>query len=120
MLTSWESYTAALALTLAAEVPIYAVVLVRLYQRRLPAAAGSAVLANLATHPIVWFVLLPLLEPRAGHTGYVIIAELFAWWAEWLLLFAWTRRFPRILLLTSLLANGTSVLVGWLLLWAPV
>ena len=118
-MTSWETYAAALALTLAAEVPIYAVVLVRLYQRRLPAAVGSAVLVNLATHPVVWFALLPALEPRIGYTGYVIIAELFAWWAEWLLLYGWTRRYPRILLLISLLANGTSVLVGWVLLWTP-
>ena len=120
MVPSWESYIAALALTLAAEVPIYAVVLVRLYQRRLPAAVGSGILANLATHPVVWFVLLPVLEPRTGYAGYAIIAELFAWWAEWLLLYAWTRRFPRILLLTSLFANGSSVLVGWVLLWSPV
>ena len=110
-----ESYPVALALTLAIEVPIYTLFLMKMYEQPGRRAATAGLLVNLATHPVVWFVLYPLLEPRAGYTGYAMIAELFAWGTEALLLSIWSGRRDGRLAVLSLLANGASYLASVLL-----
>jgi hypothetical protein len=103
VLTSW---LAAFAVTQAVEIPI----VVRAqpdvpWPRRLLVAAGGSTL----THPVVWFVIPRLVT---DWTAMVLVAETFAVLAE----AAWFRAFgisqP---LLWSLLANASSVAVGFAL-----
>jgi hypothetical protein len=80
---------------------------------------GAPVLAALAastfTHPVVWFVFFGPFESLASLTyaQRLLLAELFAWLGEALLLRAWTGR--RHALVWSLVANGSSVALGFAL-----
>jgi hypothetical protein len=65
----------AFVLTVAVEVPIV-LVLLRASEPRLVRVAGLAVFANLATHPVVWYVISQLL--LVGTVAYVVAAELWA------------------------------------------
>jgi hypothetical protein len=86
----WASWSAAFAVTLAIESPIY-VWLLRPWCRW-PAALGLAVGVNLVTHPLLWFGF------RAGHFaggGYAaafVVTELLAWSVEWWVLSVALRR----------------------------
>jgi hypothetical protein len=100
------AYPLALAVTLAAEVPVYAVSL-RVSRLLTPArSAALAVLVNVMTHPLLWYGL-----SRAGPAWFVpaeatvVVAEAAVCW---LLL----RRDAALLLLTSVVANTASVLAG--------
>jgi hypothetical protein len=97
-------YVVALALTLAIEVPVYAVAL------RFRSAWALAVLVNLATHPAVWL----LLANGASQATFVLV-ELAAWLVEFGLLWAFLRSSAPILLATAILANSLSCLAGLLL-----
>lgn len=63
-----EAWLAAFVFTQLVEVPIYAVGL----RATIPAAFGASAL----THPIVWFVLFPLLP--LSHGWLTVVAEIFA------------------------------------------
>lgn len=84
-----------------------------IYRRMLGVSWGRALAPTAITHPIVWFVF-PLLR-RAGidYVSMVILAELFAWLVEAAFL---AKTQPRVAmkraLVVSLVANGTSVLLG--------
>ena len=65
----------AFVLTLAVELPI-AVVILRPSRLGAGRLMGIVVIANLATHPVVWFVLPQLLD--VGTTTYVVAAEAWA------------------------------------------
>jgi hypothetical protein len=106
-----QQYLVALGLTLVIEVPIYAVGLV-LIGVDLLKAVGLGVLVNLITHPNVWFTLPGLLEPRLGHSGFLAVAEAFAWLVEALLLGLFLRRRIAFLLGLSFVANASSALIG--------
>lgn len=96
------AWLVAFAFTQAVEAPLY-----------LKATAGRwgvALGASAVTHPVVWFVF-PALLPES-YAAMVVAAEVFAVAAEAAWLFAF--RVPRALLL-SLLANGASATVGFLL-----
>ncbi|MEV0132360.1 hypothetical protein AB0H83_28350 [Dactylosporangium sp. NPDC050688] len=101
----------ALLLTLAVEVPLYALALtaLRLAAWRRAVLLGAAV--NLLTHPLLWWFLAP--RPSAGRFW---AAEAAVVVAEAAVLLAACRRDPALLLVTSLGANATSVLIGLLLL----
>ncbi|AKV02117.1 hypothetical protein AKJ09_08780 [Labilithrix luteola] len=97
----------AFAFTQAVEVPIYA--------RALRCGWARAAGASALTHPIVWFVFPAVAELLSLEwLTMVIIAELFAWWAE----AAYFRKVARVpwprALAVSLAANGASVLLGLL------
>jgi hypothetical protein len=74
---------------------------------------GALVLVNLATHPIVWFVIPALTRPKFSWVESVVISEIWAILLEtwgFRLIFkelAWRR-----CLLIALLANLTSTVVG--------
>jgi hypothetical protein len=99
-------YGYALALTLAVEVPVYAVCLRAAGLLSLPRAAGLAVLVNLLTHPIVWYGL------SRGGPAWFGPAEIGAVLVEAAVCRAVIRRDTPLLLLVSLVANTASILAG--------
>jgi hypothetical protein len=104
-------YAAALALTLAVEVPVYAVMLVTGWRVPWRRAVALAVAANLATHPPLWWLLLPL-TANPSYGWILLGAEAAVCLAEWLLLVVSLRRRDPLLLAPSVAANATSVLAG--------
>ncbi len=104
-------YPAALALTLAAEIPVYAVALRRGWQVRWRPALWSALGVNLVTHPLLWW----LLGPWTGRPAYPLIlvfAEVAVCAAEAALLAWWLRRRDPLLAVLAVLANAASVTAG--------
>lgn len=85
-----------------------------IYRRMLGASWGRALAPSALTHPFVWFAFPPL--GRALGLGYiqmVLLAELFAWLAEAIFFVRTPPRVPaRKALVASLVANGTSVVLG--------
>jgi hypothetical protein len=98
------SYAADLGLTLAVEVPVVVVVARAVGLGRRP-AIGAALLANLLTHPLLWFVAAPWMHDRWGLAG-VCIAELGVVLVE---AAVYTRRFGSV---------AGSWLASWLALLA--
>lgn len=109
-------YPAALALTLAVEVPVYAVVLRRLLGLRGVTAPALAVAVNLATHPLVWWSLGVAAGFRGGYAAALLPVEIAAWLAEAAILWALLRREARTLLAAAVAANAASFLAGLVLL----
>ena len=106
------SYPLALGLTLAVEVPIFVVAL--RVARLLPIrqAVVIAVGVNLATHPVVWLVLV-----RAGSAYWPLfgVVEVGAWLGEAALILLCVRCDRAVIGLTALVANTGSCLAGLLL-----
>ena len=98
-------YPLALALTLVIEVPVYAVALAVARLAPWPRAAVAGVIVNLATHPLLWWLL-------TAYPGLFVVAEVGVWLVETALLYAWLRRDAPLLALTALTANLASVLAG--------
>ncbi|HZO31080.1 MAG TPA: hypothetical protein VFH48_34365 [Chloroflexota bacterium] len=109
------AYAVALLLTLAVETAIVTVALARWYRVAVWRGATIAIGASVLTHPVVWFVLPPLLVPAVGSTGYLLVAEGFAWLVEAGIFWLAIRRDPVGLLLVSLVANLASFTLGGLL-----
>ncbi|MFN8636258.1 MAG: hypothetical protein U0893_20610 [Chloroflexota bacterium] len=105
-------YLSALLLTLAIEAPIVAYGLARWYRVRTALGIVLGLVASLVTHPVVWFVLPPLLVPWVGIFGYLLGAEAFAWLVEAAVFWLALRRDWPGLLLVSLCANLASFTVG--------
>lgn len=86
-----------------------------IYRYGYGASVTAALAASTVTHPIVWFVFFGPFEPfsRLDYYPRMVLAELFAWLAEALLLRCWTGR--RHALVWALIANASSVLVGTVL-----
>ena len=103
----------AFLLTLAVELPI-AVLLLRPSGLGIGRLAGIVAIANLATHPVVWFVLPQLLD--VGGPEYVVAAEA---WAIVIETVCYWLTVPGISLrraaATALTANATSWAAGRLL-----
>ncbi len=101
----------AFVLTIALEVPIAAFLL----RRADPDLLRLGILiffANLATHPIVWYVIPQVL--LIDTPGYALAAETWAVAAEALLYWAAIRGLSaRRAIGASLLANAASFAVGW-------
>jgi hypothetical protein len=104
-------YAAALALTLAVELPVYAVLLAAGWQVPWRRSVTLAAAANLVTHPPLWWLLSPVTSHPA-YTWLLLGAEVAACVVEWLLLRAWLRRTDPLLLVPSVAVNTASVLVG--------
>ena len=102
-------YPIALAVTLAAELPVYLLVFrftgLFGWRRGVAAAVGL----NLGTHPVVWLVL-------SAHPGWFVSVEAAVCAVEGGLLWWFAgRREPGLLLLTAVVANLTSILAGFVL-----
>ncbi|MFC5753597.1 hypothetical protein [Actinomadura rugatobispora] len=105
-------YPAALALTLAVELPVYAVALRVLLRARLLPVLAAAVAVNLVTHPLVWWALGAAARSRGGYEIALLPVEIAAWLAEAALLGALLRRPGRACLHAALAANAASLLAG--------
>ncbi len=105
-----SGWFAAFLLTLAVEVPIAAYLLRRAEPDRVRLVL-LVVFANLATHPIVWYVVTqPFL---VGSPEYLVVAESWAVTAEALFYWAAFRAAgPRRAAAVSLAANAASFVAG--------
>lgn len=104
-------YPAALALTLAVEIPVYAVALRWGWAASWRRAALCALGVNLATHPLLWWLLAPW-TARSGYPLIVVVAEAVVCGAEAALLVWWLRRRDPLLAVLAVAANAASVLAG--------
>lgn len=109
-------YLRALGLTLLCEVPVYALALWRLFDVRPLLGIGAGIAVNAISHPLAFFVLVPVLSDVVGSVAALAIVEVAVWLVEASLLFMWLRRRPDRLLAVSLVANGLSLSAGLLLL----
>jgi hypothetical protein len=107
------SQLAAFGLTLAVELPWYGAGLVGLRLVK-PArwwwALVLGIAVNAISHPLLWWSLAP--HPSLGRLA---VAEAGVWLLEALLLGAAIRRDLALLLVLSLAANASSLLIGLLL-----
>ncbi|WP_155368497.1 hypothetical protein [Catellatospora vulcania] len=104
-------YPAALALTLAVEIPVYAAALRWGWSAPWRRAVLCALGVNLVTHPVLWW----LLAPRTALAAYpllMVVAEVVVCGAEAALLVWWLRRRDPLLAVLAVAANAASVLAG--------
>ncbi|MEW2358635.1 hypothetical protein [Spirillospora sp. NPDC029432] len=109
-------YPAALALTLAAELPVYAVALRVLLGVRVAAALAAATGVNLVTHPLVWLTLGAAARFQGGYEIALLPVEIAAWLTEAAILYALLRRRGRNLVCVAVAANAVSFLAGLLVI----
>lgn len=107
-----ELWAKAFGWTLAIEVPLYLMMLVRpLGPWR---AFAAALLVNVLTHPALWY-LFPYFEP---YETYVVVAELCVWTVEtvvlWPILSRWSPLGRPLLyaLIAAFIANLVSTVAG--------
>jgi hypothetical protein len=101
---------AAFVLTLAVELPIV-MVLLRRWEHDLVRLGIIVVVANLATHPMVWYVFTQLLT--IGTPGYTLVVETWAIGVEAIVYWAAIRGLPvRRAIAVAVLANAASWLIG--------
>ena len=109
-----DEWLRAFLLTLVVEVPV-ATYLLRHNEPRLSRAAALVVFANLASHPLVWFVWSQVF--LIGTVEYVLVAEMWAVAVEAVFFAVAVRGLrPGRALLVSLVANGASFVAGRLLI----
>src|SRR5688572_16208971 len=104
-----RAWLVAFVMTVAVEVPIVA----WLYRRREPALGRRLLLgvfASLLTHPAVWFIFPKLPLPYARQ---VALAELWAFALEGLYFHVVFPGDPRRAWLTTVVANGASLVFGY-------
>jgi hypothetical protein len=111
--TFWAAaWLRAFGLTLLVELPI-ALWLLGAVEAILPRRVSAVVLANLATHPLVWFLFPGL---ALGGAARFALSEAWAFGAEVAIyMIVWPALRLRRAALVSLAANAASVAVGLLL-----
>lgn len=110
------SYPTALGTTLAVEVPLYAWLLPRLAPVSRSRAAEVGVLVNVVSHPLLWFVLVPLGHWASDRTVVpVAVAEVLVWLGEALLCRLAARSDWPASLAVAAVANAASLGLGLLL-----
>ncbi len=111
---------AAFLLTLAIEIPIAGYLLRRVERDRVRLVI-LLIFANLATHPVVWYVMTQLF--LVGTWEYFLAAESWAVAVEALFYAAAFRGLdPRRAIAVAVLANAASFVAGWIAgnLWPEV
>lgn len=112
------SYPAAAGLTLALELPVYAVGLRRFAGLSWGRAVVVGVVVNVVSHPALWFVVVPAVRALSGsHVVAVVVAEALVFGGEaaaatWAL--PDRRRWPAAAG-TAVAANALSLAVGLLI-----
>ncbi|MEV4411862.1 hypothetical protein [Catellatospora sp. NPDC049609] len=104
-------YPAALALTLAVELPVYAVALRRGWGVGRRRALLCALGVNLATHPLLWWLLGPW-TALSAYPLIMVVAEVAVCGVEAALLAWWLRRRDLLLAVLAVAANAASVTAG--------
>ncbi len=108
-----SDWFAAFVITLACELPV-AAVLLRRAEPDLARRCLVVLVANLATHPIVWYVITQVV--LVGTIEYTVVAETWAVAAEAAVLAIAIRGLPlRTALAVSVAANATSFVAGRLI-----
>ncbi|MBB5868891.1 hypothetical protein F4553_002270 [Allocatelliglobosispora scoriae] len=110
------AYLLAFGLTLAVEIPLYAIALSLGWRVPWRRAVLFALVVNVCTHPALWFALAAMRE-RSAYPMLVLICELLVCAAEGLLLTALLRRRDPLLVVLSIAVNGASVLAGLMVSW---
>jgi hypothetical protein len=110
------AYVAALAVTELVEAPVYVGVLAGIMRVPVPRTLCASFVVNLISHPLFNALLLPGLDHVFPALAALLTAELMVCALEALLLLAWLRRAPTVLLAASLIANACSFAVGQLVL----
>jgi hypothetical protein len=110
------SYGLALVLTLALEIPAYALLLRYALGVSLRSGAAAGGRANLVSHPLAFLVVMPLLAPQLGFWPALAVVEAAVWGLEAAILRAWLKREGEVLLLAALAANALSLIIGLSLL----
>jgi hypothetical protein len=109
-----DEWLAAFLLTVLVEAPIV-VLIARRTEPDVLRLGALVLFANLATHPIVWFVITQIL--LVGTLSYVVVAETWAILAEAVFYAVTIGRLGwRAALAIAALANAASFLVGRLVL----
>ena len=111
-----SGYLAALALTLAIELPVYGWFLSARAGVRPATAVLVGAAATAITHPLAFGVLFDPFAEAAGTVPALLAVELGVWAAETLVVFAWLRRDPLVCAATAFVANALSLGVGLLVL----
>lgn len=114
-----EAWFDAFVFTQVVEVPVY-VLAIRLAQktgrserpRGLPWQVLLAFGASAITHPMVWYLIPGVVDPRRYYVEYVITAEAFAVLVEAFYLYSLHALWFGPALLLSLVANGLSAGLG--------
>jgi hypothetical protein len=105
-----RAWLLAFLLTVAVETPIV-VWLTRQHAASAPRRAALAMFAQLATHPLVWFVF-PQIVGLTGRTS-LLLSETWAWAAETVFYLVALPGLPVArAVATSALANAASIAVG--------
>lgn len=102
-----------LAFCLTVTIELAVLLLVLRAERRTGRVIAAALVGNVLTHPIVWFVLPQVFSTYAA---YIIAAEVFAFVAEVPVILALVRPSPWYRAIgASALANGASYATGLIL-----
>ena len=112
-MTFWiADWLRAFAVTLLVEIPI-ATPLLRIAERSVARRIALVVVANLATHPLVWFLFPGL---ASGRVTRLALSEAWALLAELAIYrLVWPALRTRRAALVSLVANAASVAAGFAL-----
>ncbi len=109
-------YALAFSLTLALELPVYTWLLPMVASVSARKAATLAVLVNVASHPVLWFVIIPISERATGTlVAAVVLAETLVVVGEAGSLRLLTDGRFTDLALVSLIANAVSYAAGLIL-----
>lgn len=110
------AYLAPLALTVLIETPVYVGILAGIMRIPVRHALCAALVVNLVSNPLLNTLLLPSLAHVLPSPAALLIAESIVCTLEALLLLAWLRRSPSVIVAASLIANACSFIAGILLL----
>jgi hypothetical protein len=109
-----SQYLLALAVTLAVEVPLVTLALAGLWRVPLRRAVTAAVAVNLATHPVLWWSLVPWTD-RPWYAFAVLTAEVLACLVEFALLARLLVTDRRLLAVLCVGVNAASLAAGLLI-----
>lgn len=105
-------YIVALALTLAVEVPVYALGLAAVGDARWPGAGATGLRVNLVSHPLAFLVAFPLLAPALGALPALVAVEIGVVYLEAGLVWRGGRAGAMGALAASCVANVGSLAIG--------
>lgn len=119
-MSTGSGYALAFAVTCAVELPVYALVLTRLFGARPRTALLAGLVANAVTHPVLWLAMRPFTDGVGEYVVAFVVGETLVCAVEWLVLVVALRRFEtgryRIgrawLAVVSVLANAASAATG--------